>query len=168
MQTLCTTANTIWDLSSKTRISLPRQNIHLQQIWYQLQCPSVQPFLLISHNLLHKSDIFLTSPAIEQLRMTDSISKVSSCCSVLEKTNLIMTHGFFTTSFMLPGLICRSLEIRAYCTCKETHQLISWRTQRFVKQYMTFMTLIRWRLWSFSMWHYAPGRGCMASHPSRQ
>jgi len=66
--------------------------------------------------LLYKSDTFLTSPATEQLRMTDSISKVSSCCSVLEKTNLIMTHGFFTTSFMLPGLICRSLEIRAYCT----------------------------------------------------
>lgn len=120
MQTICMTANTIWDLSSGTRISLPRENIHLQQMWYQLQCPSVQPFLLISHNLLYKSDTFLTSPATEQLRMTDSISKVSSCCSVLEKTNLIMTHGFFTTSFMLPGLIRRSLEIRAYCTCKET------------------------------------------------
>jgi len=87
--------------------------------------------MLISHNLLYKSDTFLTSPATEQLRMTDSISKVSSCCSVLEKTNLIMTHGFFTTSFMLPGLICRSLEICAYSTCKETQQLISWRMQHF-------------------------------------
>jgi len=125
------TANTIWDLSSETRISLPIENIHLQQIWYQLQCPSVQTFLLIPHNLLYKSDTFLTSSATEQLRMTDSISKVSSCCSVLEKTNLIMTHGFFTTSFMLPGLICRSLEICAYCTCKETQQLISWRMRHF-------------------------------------
>jgi len=121
MQSLRTTANTILrPIFTKQGSRYPDKNIRLQQIWYQLQCPSVQPFLLISHNLLYKSDTFLNSPATEQLRMTDSISKVSSCCSVLEKTNLIMTHGFFTTnSFMLPGLVCRSLEICAYCTCKE-------------------------------------------------
>jgi hypothetical protein len=126
MQTLCTTANTILRPMFRNKdLSYPEKNIRLQQIWYRLQCPSVQPLLLISHNLLYKSDTFLTSPATEQLRMTDSITKVSSCCIVWEKTNLIMTHGFFTTnSFMLPGLVCRSLEICAYCTCKETHQLI--------------------------------------------
>jgi hypothetical protein len=47
--------------------------------------------------------------------------------------NLIMTRGFFTTSFMLPeGLVCRSLEICAYCTCKQTYQLTSSGKWHFV------------------------------------
>jgi hypothetical protein len=164
-QSLCITAN----ISSKTRISLRRENIHLHQVWYQLQCPSVQPFMQIPHILLYKCDTFLTTPATEQLWMTDHISNVSICCSVLKNTNLIMTHGFFTTSFMLPeGLICRSLEICAYCTCEQTYQLIFWGEATFCTTTIyDFTNLITWRLCSFRTWHHAAGTCRTASQPRR-
>jgi hypothetical protein len=69
---------------------------------------------------------FLNDAVGQQLWIINHISNTSiSSNAFWKKKKLSMTHGFFTTTFMLPeDLICRSLEICANYSWKETFQLI--------------------------------------------